>query len=97
MMRSVFSMTTMASSTTIPMARIMPNRVSMLTEKPTASMPIMAPRMETGTASVGMMVSRMLCRNRNTTITTSTTASKKVCTTSSMDAATNLVVSSAKS
>ena len=32
MLRSVFSITTMASSTTIPMARIIPNKVSMLIE-----------------------------------------------------------------
>ena len=40
-------------------------------------------------------VARQDCRNRNTTSSTSTTASKKVCTTASMDALTNWVVSSA--
>ncbi len=75
MFRSVFSTTTIASSTTRPIARIMPNSVSMLIEKPNTSMPIIAPRIDTGTASVGMMVSRRLCRNMNTTSTTSTTAS----------------------
>ena len=68
----------------------------MLTEKPNSSMPIMAPRIDTGTASVGI-VSRRLCRKTNTTSTTSTTASKKVLITSSMDACTNSVVSSATS
>ncbi len=97
MLRSVFSTTTMASSTTMPMARIMPNRVSMLIEKPRTSIPISAPRMDTGTARVGMMVSRRLCRKMNTTNTTSTTASKKVWITSSMEACTNLVVSNATS
>ena len=34
--RSTFSTTTMASSTTMPMASTRPNRVSMSSEKPTA-------------------------------------------------------------
>ena len=44
-----------------------------------------------------MIVRRRLCRNRNTTSTTSSTASKNVRTTSSIEAWTNLVVSSAMS
>jgi hypothetical protein len=35
MIRSTFSMTTMASSTRMPIASTMPNRVSTLIEKPT--------------------------------------------------------------
>ena len=42
MLRSVFSTTTIASSTTRPIARIMPNSVSMLIEKPNTSMPTSA-------------------------------------------------------
>ena len=34
MLRSTFSITTIASSTTMPMASTMPNSVSMLIEKP---------------------------------------------------------------
>ncbi len=37
---STFSTTIMASSTTSPMARIMPNKVSMLVEKPSSLMPM---------------------------------------------------------
>ena len=40
MLRSTFSTTTIASSTTMPIASTMPNRVSMLIEKPSAVMPI---------------------------------------------------------
>ena len=49
---------------------------------------------DTNTAMVGITVARKLCRNRYTTSTTSTTASKSVWITSSIEAATNLVVSS---
>ena len=64
MLRSVFSTTTIASSTTSPIARIMPNSVSMLIEKPNTSMPTSAPRIDTGTASVGMMRERAGCAER---------------------------------
>jgi len=39
MLRSTFSTTTIASSTTMPIASTRPNRVIRLTEKPSASMP----------------------------------------------------------
>ncbi len=93
MLRSTFSITTIASSTTIPMASTMPNSVSMLIEKPSASIPMKVPTIDTGTASTGISVARRLCRNTNTTITTSTTASKNVCTTSVIEARVNSVVS----
>ncbi|OQB49686.1 MAG: hypothetical protein BWX99_02980 [Deltaproteobacteria bacterium ADurb.Bin151] len=91
--RSTFSMTTMASSTTMPMARIIPNRVSMLMENPNSIMPVNVPIMETGTARMGIIVARALCKNRKTTRTTRRQASKKVMTTSLMEARTNVVVS----
>ncbi|CAD6563480.1 hypothetical protein LMG24235_08727 [Paraburkholderia sabiae] len=93
MLRSTFSITTIASSTTMPIASTMPNSVSMLIEKPSASIPMNVPTIDTGTASTGISVARRLCRNTNTTITTSTTASKNVCTTSVIDARVNSVVS----
>ncbi len=40
-----------------------------------------------------MKVARKLCRNNRTTSVTSTTASKNVCTTFSMEASVNLLVS----
>ncbi|MCY1427601.1 hypothetical protein D9M71_434560 [compost metagenome] len=54
--RSTFSTTTMASSTRIPMARTMPNRVSTLTEKPSESITAKVPISATGTTRVGIRV-----------------------------------------
>ena len=93
MIFSTASTTTIASSTTMPMASTRPNSVSMLIEKPASSSPASVPTMDTGIASSGMMVARMLPRNRYTTTSTSTKASTKVCSTSSAEAVTNLVVS----
>ncbi|MCY1527126.1 hypothetical protein D9M68_621830 [compost metagenome] len=91
--RSTFSITTMASSTTMPMASTMPNRVSRLMEKPSMYMPAKVPISDTGIASTGISVARQFCRKMKTTSTTSTRASKKVWITSSMETSTNLVVS----
>ena len=93
MIFSTASTTTIASSTTMPMASTMPNSVSMLIEKPISSMPAIVPISDTGMASIGMIVARMLPRNRYTTISTSTNASTKVWRTSSIEASTNTVVS----
>ncbi len=95
MLASTLSTTTIASSTTRPMARIMPNIVSMLIEKPSRCMPTNVPTIDTGTARIGMIVARSDCRNTNTTSTTSTTASKKVCTTFSIEFSVKRLVSSA--
>ena len=72
----------------------MPNIVSMLIEKPSRCMPMKVPTIDTGTARIGMMVARRDCRNRNTTRITSTTASKKVCTTLSIEFSVKRLVSS---
>ena len=62
--RSTFSSTMMASSTTIPMAKISPNSVSRLIENPSRYMPAKAPTIDTGTASTGIRVARIFCKNR---------------------------------
>src|SRR4029453_16606928 len=62
--RSTFSTTTIASSTTMPMASTMPNKVNKLMEKPRASIPANVPISETKIATVQMIVERKLCRNR---------------------------------
>ena len=54
----------MASSTTMPMARISPNSVSRLIEKPSASMPAKVATSETTMAIAQISVVRKLCRNR---------------------------------
>ena len=63
-MRSTFSTTTMASSTTIPMASTNPSRVSIFSEKPKMSMNPNVPISEIGTATSGMRVARQLCNDR---------------------------------
>ena len=77
MMRSTFSITTIASLMDI-FRMYNPRKV---------------PITLTGTASIGMSVARQLCRNRNTTSVTSSIASASVTSTSLIDAVTNGVVS----
>ncbi len=69
------STTTMASSTTMPMARMMANRVERLTVKPSAAMAANAPMMVTGTVVAGTSVARQSCRNTRMTISTRIAAS----------------------
>ena len=85
MCRWMFSTTTMASSTTIPMARTRASRVSVLTEKPRAWKAANVPTMETGIAREGMMVARQLRRKRRMTRTTRAKATKIVSSTSATD------------
>ncbi len=91
--RSTFSTTTIASSTTMPMASTSASRVTVLAENPTASRTAKVPIRLTGTATVGMMVARSLPRNRNTTITTRTNASARVFSTSRMVSETKVLLS----
>ena len=91
MFRSTFSTTTIASSTTMPMASTSPNSVSVLIENPKPSRTAKVPMIDTGTATSGMTDARQVCRNSTTTITTSSTASNSVMTTSRMDSLTNTV------
>jgi hypothetical protein len=91
MLRSTFSTTTIASSTTMPMASTRPKRVSALIEKPKRCSTAKVPTIETGTAASGMIEARQVCRNRITTRTTSATASSSVITTDLIDARTNWV------
>ena len=91
MWRSTFSTTTMASSTTMPMASTSPKSESVLIEKPKASSTAKVPIAETGTAMSGMSEARQVCRKRMTTSTTSAIASSSVCRTASIDWRTNWV------
>ena len=56
MMRSTFSTTTIASSTTMPITSTMPNIVSTLIEKPSASSTPKVPSRAIGTTIVGITV-----------------------------------------
>ncbi len=92
--RSMFSTTTMASSTTMPMARTSANsRHRVLAEYPTASRTAKVPTIDTGTATKGIRVVLSLPRNRNTTSDTRMMATTSVRTTSLMVALTTTVVS----
>ena len=84
-LRSTFSTTTMASSTTMPMASTSPNSERLLSEKPNIAMKKKVPMSDTGMATMGMTAARQVCRNRITTSTTRTTASRMVSTTASTD------------
>ena len=57
-------MTTMASSTTRPVASTRASRVSTLMEKPTTHMAASVPISAIGTVTAGMNVTRSDCRNR---------------------------------
>ncbi len=91
--RSTFSTTTMASSTSKPMARTMPNRVRVLIERPAAPRMAKVPSKTTGTAMVGIRVARQFCRKMNMITKTSTMASISVTTTSWIDRVMNGVES----
>ena len=93
--RCAFSMTTMASSTTSPVASVMPNSVSELMEKPKILMKAKVPISETGMVTAGMMVARQSSRKRKITMMTMITASSSVVTTSRTESPTTVVVSKA--
>ena len=82
MRRWIFSSTTMASSTTRPMASTRPSSVSTFTENPNTAIGRKDATMETGMATAGMMVARTDRRNRKITPTTSASAIISACSTS---------------
>ena len=90
---STASTTTIASSTTMPMASTRPKSVRLLRLKPSAAMTAKVPMMATGTATSGMIADRQFCRNRSTTKATRITASRSVLNTSLIDSLMNGVVS----
>jgi len=92
---STASTTTMASSTTRPIASTRPNSESVLIEKPNIGNSMKVPTSDTGTASKGISVARQPCRKTKTTIITSTSASNSVCLISLIPSVTDSVVSRA--
>src|SRR6266567_9174348 len=95
MCRCTFSITTIASSTTRPVARVMPNKVSELMEKPNSLMNANVPISDTGMVTAGMMVARQSRRKRKITTITITIASTSVTMTSRMESPTTVVESKA--
>ena len=77
-LRSTSSTTTIASSTTMPIARTSPKSESVFSEKPNAWSTANVPMSDTGIATSGMTDARHDWRKRTTTTTTSTAASKMV-------------------
>jgi hypothetical protein len=73
--RAMFSITTMASSTTNPVAMVSAIRVKLFTLKPARYMTPKVPTIDSGTAAAGMRVAVALLRNTKITATTSPMAS----------------------
>ena len=78
MWRTMFSISTMASSTRMPVTMVMASRLTRLSEKPMASMAQKAGMMESGSAMAAMMVARMSRRKMSTTTMASTAPSISV-------------------
>src|SRR5208282_5670125 len=78
--RCAASTTTIASSTTMPIASTRPNSVNVLIENPSAANMAKVPTTDTGTVNIGISVARQLCRNTNTTSSTSAIAMNSVLT-----------------
>ncbi len=78
MWRSTLSTTTIASSTTMPIASTSPNSDRLLSENPNIAMKKNVPTSEIGMARMGMIAARHVCRNSTTTSTTRITASRMV-------------------
>src|ERR1700722_18933487 len=93
MMRSTFSTTTIASSTSNPIASTTPNSVSTLMENPKAYMMVKVPSSAMGTTMVGMNVARIFCKNTKMTMNTSAMASNNVSITLTTEMRTNVEVS----
>ena len=90
-LRSTFSTTTMASSTTMPTASTSPNKVRLLSVKPNIAMKKNVPISDIGIATSGMTAARQVCRKRMTTSTTSRIASRIVSCTAFTDSWMNWV------
>ena len=97
MWRLVFSSTTIASSTTKPVATVSAIRLRLLSEKPSRNITPKVPSSETTVATAGMMVARTLRRNRPTTSTTSAIEISSVISISCSEARIELVLSDATS
>ena len=78
MWRAAPSTTTIASSTTMPIASTIANSVIRLTVKPSAAMAANAPMIVTGTVVAGTSMARQSCRNTMITISTRTAAMNRV-------------------
>ena len=74
--RAMFSIITIASSTTKPVATVSAIKVRLLMEKPAKYMKPKVPTKDRGTTTPGMMVAAALRKNKKMTITTKATESR---------------------
>src|SRR5580692_10689059 len=95
MCRCTFSITTIASSTTSPVASVIPNNVSELIENPNTLMNANVPISDTGIVTAGIIVARQSSRNRKITTITIVIASASVTSTSRIESPTTVVESNA--
>ncbi len=79
--RSTFSVTTIASSTSIPIAKTRAKSVNTLIEYPNARRKAKVPSSTIGIVMAGIKVARTVCRKTKMTSTTRATASESVNTT----------------
>ncbi len=91
--RSIFSSTTIASSTTMPIARTSPNSVRLFSVKPIRLMTAKVPTSDTATSITGRSRAFQSCKKIKMTMATRMTASRNVLNTSLTDSRTNGVVS----
>ena len=91
MLRSTFSTTTIASSTTMPTASTSPNKVRLFSVKPNIAITKNVPISEIGIAISGISAARQVCRKMMTTMTTSRIASRIVSCTAFTDSWMNCV------
>ena len=89
----MFSTTTMASSTTRPIASTIASSVRRLKLNPSISIRVQTPIIDSGIVTTGMITERNEARNRKITTITMITASPSVFSTSSIDDWMNLVES----
>ncbi len=78
MWRTMFSISTMASSTRMPVTMVMASRLTRLSEKPAASSAQNAGMIDSGSAIAAMMVARRSRRKMNTTMMARTAPSISV-------------------
>src|SRR5580698_714556 len=95
MWRCTFSITTIASSTTSPVASVMPKSVSELIENPKILMNANVPINDTGIVMAGITVARQSSKNRKMTMITMMIASLSVEITSVTESPITVVVSNA--
>ena len=93
MCRRTFSITTIASSTTVATARIIANKVNRLIDIPSGGRAINVPSKDTGIVTQGIKVALQSPRNTKIIIITMIAVIKTVNSTSFIDSLTNFVPS----